>query len=687
MFRSLLWAFLLTSLLLGPVAGQAQSPQTLPLQQALARATTDTARVLLLANLAATYRYSRFDSVSFYAHQGLRLARQLGYTKGEGRCLSRLAILPGERGNLPEALRLNLAALRLNEESHDLEGTARTLNQTGLLYFALDDYRPSLRYSLRALDSYRQAGTTDMSQLISVIANLGASYEGLHRYDSAAFYLNKAWQLTVRHRPRAWSCWGNPAPYVLRELGLLQLAQGHPQAALAYYQRSAQAAAPENDLRSVSRAFQYLAELHNQQGRPDSSIWYARRALALAASLPYVVGVVRNSALLMDAYEARQQPDSALYYTHVLLAAQDSLFNPRRIKQLDAIAFNEHTRLLELEAERGKLLTRIRTGALLAGAGLLLLALLLLWHRHRRQQDATRRLEVLHRQLGQQASELTTQRDDLVRTLKELKVTQGQLVLREKMASLGELMAGIAHEIQRPVSLLRRYAAASTELCDELRQYLTQLWLPPSQQAMADKLLDALHQNQTHIVQYGQRAESVVRGMLEYSQGGGGARQLTDLNALAEEYLRLVYHDMRAKNRHFSAALLLHPDPTLERMMVVRQDLGRALVGVYSAALQAVAQRQRQPDEDYVPQIELTTRRTAASIEIRVRDNGEGLPPETLVTLFQRFPAGAETGLSLALSHDLITRGHGGALSVSSQPGRGTEYCIILPLPQNAQNG
>ncbi|SDY67127.1 tetratricopeptide repeat-containing sensor histidine kinase [Hymenobacter psychrophilus] len=682
MLRFILWFFAAASLLLLlPGAARAQSPQSRPLQLALARTTTDTARVLLLADLAATYRYSRFDSVSYYAHQGLRLARRIGYVQGEGRCLSRLAILPGERGNLPQALRLNLAALRLNEESQDLEATARTLNQTGLLYFALDDYRPALRYSFRALRLYQQAGTTDTSQLISVIANLGANYEGLRRYDSAAFYLNQAWQLTSHHRPRAWSCWGNPAPYVLRELGLLQLVQGQPRAALKYYRRSARAAEPENDQRSASRAYQYLAELYARQGQSDSSIWYARHALYLAANLPYVVGVVRNSALLMEAYEARQRPDSALYYTHVLLAAQDSLFNPRRIKQLDLIAFNEHTRLLELEAERAKLLARVRTAALLMGAALLLLALLLLWRRNRQQRHANHSLGVLHEQLGQQARELTTQRDDLVQTLKELKITQGQLVLREKMASLGELMAGVAHEIQRPVSLLRRYAAASTEICNEMRHHIGQLQLPLHQQELADKLLDTMHQNQTHIVQYGQRADSVVRGMLEYSQGGGGARQSTDLNALAEEFLRLVYHDLRAKNRYFSAALLLRPDPTLERVMVVRQDVGRALVGVFSAALQAVAQRQRQPDEDYVPQVELTTRRTAASVEIRVRDNGEGLPPEMLLTVFQRFPAGAETGLSLALSHDLITRGHGGTLSVSSQPGRGTEYCIVLPLP------
>lgn len=671
----------MAGLLMWPMAGRAQSPQTHPLQQALALARTDTARVLLLADLAATYRYSHFDSVSYYARRGRRLARRIGYERGEGRCLSRLAILPGDRGNLPQALRLNLAALRLNEQAHDQEAIARTLNQTGLLYFALDDYRLSLRYYFRALRHYQQAGTTDTSQLVSVITNLGASYGGLRRYDSATFYLGRAWQLTAAHRSRTWSCWGNPAPYVLRELGLLQLVRGQPGQARLFYRRSAQAAAPENDQRSLSRAYQYLAELYDRQGQPDSSIWYARRALARAAALPYMLGVVRNSALLMHAYERRRQPDSALYYTRTLLAAQDSLFNPRRIKQLDLIAFGEHTRLLELQAERRQLLARLRTGLLLAGTLLLLLALGLLWRRNRQQRHANQRLTTLHRQLARQTDELTTQRDDLVRTLRELKITQGQLVLREKMASLGELMAGVAHELQRPVHLLQRFAAASTELGHELRDYVAGLRLTPAQQEPADKLLASLHHNQHHINEYSRRADSVVRGMLEYSQGSGGLRQLTDLNALAEEYLRLVYHDLRAKNRHFGAALLLRPDPTLERLLVVRQDVGRALVGVFGAALAAVQQRQRHPDEDYVPQVELTTRRTAASVEIRVRDNGEGLPPETLLTVFQRFPAGAETGLSLALSHDLITRGHGGTLSVSSQPGRGTEYCIVLPLP------
>ena len=468
---------------------------------------------------------------------------------------------------------------------------------------------------------------------------------------------------------------------MLREIGLLQASQGHQTEALSFYRRSAQASLPENDQRSASRAYQYMAELYRQQGQVDSSIFYARRALALAYQLPFVVGILRNSTLLTQAFEEGHQLDSALRYMHVMLTAQNSLYDPRRIKQLDAIGFAEQNRLLELEAERRQLLGRLRSGALLAGVAGLLLASLLLWRSNRRKQRANQRLQELHAQLSRQADELTEQRDNLIRTLKELKIAQGQLVLRERMASLGELMAGVAHEIQQPVSNVRRFAAVSAELCQELRQEGGRRGPDAIEPEVADEMLRNLEQNQRKILLHSQRAESIVRGMLEYSQGGGGSRQLTDINALAEEYLRLVYHDLRAKNRYFNVALLLRLDPAVERLSVVRQDLGRALVGIFSAALLAVQQRQQTGEEDYVPQVELSTRRTAVSLEIRVCDNGPDRSTDTLGILFQRFPAGTEGGLSLALSHDLVTRGHGGTLTASSAPGQGTEYCITLPLP------
>jgi len=664
-------------------AGRAQSPQTRPLQQALARATADTSRVLLLADLAASYRYSRFDSVQWYARQGLHLAWKIGYRKGEGRCLSRIGILMGERGNLPQALRTDLKALKINEEAHDLEGTARTLNQTGLLYHALDDERPALGYFFRSKIIYEQIHVRDDSQLISVLANIGASYTALRRLDSAAFFLNRAYQLTRQSSNVNQSCWGNPAPYVLRELGLLQAALGHPNAAIRYYRLSAQAAIPENDLRSSSRAYQYLAELYERRQQADSSVYYARKALAMGQSLPFVVGVVRTSNLLAEAFQSRQQRDSTLKYMNIMLRAEDSLYDPQRIKQLDAIGFAEQQRLRELEVEHTHYLARMRIYALAGGVGMLILIALFLWRSNQVQKRTNHKLQALNQQIGQQKAELTTQRDNLARTLLELKETQSQLVLREKMASLGDLMAGVAHEIQKPVQRVRDFAGISEALCQELHTEFHKLTLPPDEWEYWDEALQNLQQHQSKIVFYSKRADSVVQGMQEYASVDPMPRQVTDLNNLADDYLRLAYHDMRVKHRNFNVALLPTFDPAIGTVKVVRHDLGRALIHLFTSAFQAVQQRQRLGEEHYVPQVAVSTRRLAQHAELRVRDNGLGLSKEQNDNLFQRFSSAKTTregtNLGLPLSYDII-RSHGGTLTVNSQVGAFTEFVLTLPI-------
>ncbi|GAA4018629.1 hypothetical protein GCM10022408_35540 [Hymenobacter fastidiosus] len=676
--------FIFLFLTLSAPVVRAQSPRTAALEQALARATADTTRVLLLADISASYRYSRFDSVMACAWRGLNLAQRIKYPKGEGRCLSRIGILMSERGNLPQALRINLNALQLHEASGDWEGTARTLNQTGLLYHALEDYRPALGYFFRAQNIYEQHQVADDSQLISVLTNLGAAYEGLGQLDSAAYFLNRAWALTTRSRTVHQSAWGNPAPYVLRELGLLQATLQHTKEALNYYRRSAQAAVPENDLRSACRAYQYMAELYEARQQTDSSVYYARKALILGQQLPFVIGVVRTSSLLNKAFQARQQSDSALKYMRIMLTAQDSLYNPQRIKQLDAIGFAEQQRLRQLEEEQQQYLVRVRLYSLLAGLGVLIVVALLLWRNNHQKHWANISLRTLNEQITRQKEELTTQRDNLARTLLELKATQNQLVLREKMASLGELMAGVAHEIQMPAHAIKDLAGISIGLCRELGEELAKGVFTVDDLELMDEMLRNLSQYQAKIGQHSQRADSIVQGMLEYSSARPGPRQPTDLNTLAEDYLRLTYHDLRAKNRNFNAALLPRLDPAVGVVEVVRQDLGRALVSLFANAMHSVQQRQRLGVEDYVPQVILQTKRAAHHIEIRVGNNGLGIAEEARATIFQRVftaPALSEGGsLGLALSYDIITKGHAGTLTLESSTDDFTEFLIKLPI-------
>ena len=567
---------------------------------------------------------------------------------------------------------------------------ARTLNQTGLLYQALDDSRPALRYYYRAKALYDRQPRPDDSQVVSVLTNLGSTYVGRGQLDSAAYFLQKALALTQQSRTISQSPWGNPMPYVLRELGLLAAAQGRTQAAISFYHRSARAALPENDHRSACRAYQYLAELYHNQGQADSSIAYARQALQVGQRLPYVVGVVRTSRLLAETFAAGRQRDSTLKYLLIRQTAEDSLYSPERIKQLDAIGFAEQQRLQQLEDERAEYHARLRGYALWGGLGVLTLLVLALGYFNRRQRRANAELQRLNARVTQQSQELTTQRDRLAQMLQELRTAQQQLLLREKLASLGELMAGVAHEIQQPAQTVRNLAGVSEQLCQELRAELMKgAELQPADFELLDEMLLTLARHQSKIGQQGQRTASIVRGMLEYGGSQPAARQTTDLNALAEDYLRLTYHDMRAKHRHFHAALLPRLAPAVGFVEVVRHDLGRVLISLFANAFYAVQQRSRQAAEeaaeDYVPQVMLTTERTGPQqVCIRVRDNGPGIPAEAQAHLFERFfstkPADEGPGLGLAVSRDIV-RSLGGTLTVSTEPGVFTEVVVTLPVP------
>ncbi|WP_461130228.1 sensor histidine kinase [Spirosoma aerophilum] len=262
----------------------------------------------------------------------------------------------------------------------------------------------------------------------------------------------------------------------------------------------------------------------------------------------------------------------------------------------------------------------------------------------------------------------------------ELRASQVQLIQKEKLASLGELTAGIAHEIQNPLNFVNNFAEVSTELVSELAE----------EQQRADRdiqleteLLGDLKQNLQKISHHGGRASAIVKGMLEHSRASTGEKQPTDLNGLAEEYLRLAYHGYRAKHKHFNAQLITDFDTSIRPTSVVAQDMGRVLLNLCNNALYALVERQLRAEVDYDPTVWLRTRLAENQIQIWVGDNGTGIPSETIGKIFQPFfttkPTGEGTGLGLSLSYDIVTKGHGGSLTVESQPGEGTTFLIQLP--------
>ena len=273
-------------------------------------------------------------------------------------------------------------------------------------------------------------------------------------------------------------------------------------------------------------------------------------------------------------------------------------------------------------------------------------------------------------------------RRELRQSLDALRTTQTQLIHAEKMASLGELTAGIAHEIQNPLNFVNNFSEVSTELVDELADEQQKPDRTPELEA---ELLTDLRQNLQKITYHGQRASSIVRNMLEHSRMSTGQREPTDLNALANEYLRLAYHGLRAKNKTFNCELAMEPDPELGLVRLIPQDIGRVLLNLFNNAFYALQKRQKTAaDVGYQPTVSVRIQRVDSKVILAVRDNGVGMPEDVKAKIFQPFfttkPTGEGTGLGLSLSYEIVTKGHGGTLDVSSTEGEGTQFTISLPL-------
>jgi signal transduction histidine kinase len=265
----------------------------------------------------------------------------------------------------------------------------------------------------------------------------------------------------------------------------------------------------------------------------------------------------------------------------------------------------------------------------------------------------------------------------------ELKASQAQLIQSEKLASLGELTAGIAHEIQNPLNFVNNFSELSVELAKEINEEIDKDTID---KPFVKELMGDLTSNQQKINHHGQRASAIVKGMLEHSRASTGTstKVATDLNSLADEYLRLAYHGLRAKDDSFNATLETHFDPDLPLVSVIPQDIGRVILNLINNAFYAVNEKAKQGIEGYSPTVSVSTRKLTDAIEIRVKDNGNGIPDAIKDKIFQPFfttkPTGQGTGLGLSLAYDIVTKGHSGEIKVNTKENEGTEFIIQLHI-------
>ncbi|GAB4007270.1 hypothetical protein GCM10028808_10700 [Spirosoma migulaei] len=612
-----------------------------------------------------------------YLNQALALFRQLNDRTGMARVLSQIGWFYTQRGDYVLALTYNLQAQQLAEKAANLELLARTTARLGSLHIILGDYQQGLAIQSAAIQLFER--TNDQEGVCRSLNGFGDLYRLQEDYDRADRYYNKSIRLAhALNRPRL-------AAQAESNLAAVYVAQGNYDDALNMARRalSVLTKIPETDV--VVWTQTVVARAYLKQNRLDSALVNALRSWNLSRQIGYREASRDANEILAQVYAAQNKFVDAYAAQQKYIAYVDTLSGRNTQQQLAILQYNyglaeKQTQIALLKKDKAlQTATAQRQRQLLIGTlvGMgLVLGLLFLVYRNNRQKQKANAL------LQQQKTEIQIQRDQTNQALAELKSTQNQLIHSEKMASLGELTAGIAHEIQNPLNFVNNFSEVSTELVQELQEERKKG--ADRDEELEDELLTDLSNNLQKISQHGNRASGIVKGMLEHSRKSTGRKERTDLNALADEYLRLAYHGLRAKDKTFNAVLKTDFDASLGQISMIPQDIGRVLLNLFTNAFYAVQQRQKQhPDLAYQPTVSISTRCDNSQAVIVVSDNGTGIPESVQQKIFQPFfttkPTGEGTGLGLSLAYDIVTKGHSGTLTVESEEGKGTKFVISLP--------
>jgi two-component system NtrC family sensor kinase len=578
-------------------------------------------------------------------------------------------------GDYPKAAQMFYRALRISEDIQDGFGIIRIYNNLGDTYMRQRDYRKALNSLLSANKQWHdfpvaRKPTDRTSTYLGVILslNIGESYLGLHNIDSADYYLQESYKEGKK--------FDDVVNNIYRDFGEVEIARGHIDKALKYLSDAILVSRSIDDQQMLSESYLSEAKLYHNNKQQDSAEFYGQKALDVASAGKFEQDVLNAGKVLYAYYDEDHNLPLAYKYYRMATAAKDSIYSQDRVRQLLSLDFEEKQRQQEIATAQEQYRASVRMYALIAGMAVLVVLAFIFW---RANKARTKAYNLLHKQ----KDEIDFQKAKVEHTLSELKTTQNQLVQSAKMASLGELTAGIAHEIQNPLNFVNNFSEVNREMLEELKAESTKPKAERNDRLEID-LINDLIENERKINHHGKRADFIVKGMLEHSRNSAGERQVTNINVLADEFLKLSYHGIRAKDKNFNTELVTNFDPNLPKVNVVQQDVGRVLINLFSNAFYAVNQKAKTAGSDYKPTVEVSTAQQNGSILIKVKDNGSGIPENIREKIMQPFfttkPTGEGTGLGLSLSYDIVVKGHGGKIDVDTKEGEFTEFVIMLPV-------
>jgi two-component system, NtrC family, sensor kinase len=675
----------------------------------------DTNKALTYARISEKYiGIGDTINIFLYVDSALTLSRKLSFTRieasaTENRGYGYLAI-----GKIDSAKQDFLTALEIRKKIGDKRGIAQSYFSIGDYYRTLDSLPEALEYFYHALD-YKGAGESTFSGgvrfiLSEIYLNQGNDSEALVNARLASEIAKQTENYYI-------------AANALEILGNIEFDQQQYERALQTYQEAieilvqpglAQSNSGEIYIR-IGNTYQMQGEIEFSKGNPEAGLKKYGQALAMydttkkvfiernsgAYVIPLGIHIAKIYIHLKKYPESRKlleeffkQPQNTIYETdlgdaYASLAAldsaegnykkawqeykmyilnRDSVFRVRNDKRFFAIRMQHEFNVREADAKALQAKkdeehreSRNRQNLVMIALAILILAILTI-----------ALIQMRNNKAKQKANKL------LEDALTDLKATQTQLIQSEKLASLGELTAGIAHEIQNPLNFVNNFSDINRDMLLDLKDEMIK-----GNMSEAEKIANDLIENEQKIMHHGRRADGIVKSMLLHTQSGTGKKELTDINLLADEWLRLAYHGLRAKDKTFNVLMITNYSETVDKININPQEIGRVLLNLYNNAFYAVNERSEEAVNGYEPTVFVSTGKTENKVELRIRDNGNGIPPNLVSKIFQPFfttkPTGQGTGLGLSLSYDII-KAHGGELKVESREGEGATFVVILPF-------
>jgi signal transduction histidine kinase len=676
------------------------------LQAVLLTQANDTFKVNTLLALGGEVFRSQPDDAVAYSQQAIELSKEIDFKKGWAYALKNMGLAYYVKGNYDEVLHYWKQSLEVFESIEDRLGVSNLLNNLGAVYFNLGDDPKALEYYLESLRVSQELGNQlriataltnigavyfnnpvnhdkarkyylqalriseasgDPAAIGTSIVNLGETYIANGKLDSALYFFERSLA--------AYDESGANKAYILNNIAKVNSIRGNYTEAITIHQKALEEAANVDgklemtqSLNGIGQAYLDLGDKNEKAENYNQAFSYFERALeeARAGGWQHEIELAANG--LYRLYKMRGNYPKALELYELYESTKDTLLNEKNINALALLGaeFEYEQEKQQLEYDHQNLINRQKSIQLATAAGLvvalLFIAFMIQYYRLSRKREAEK-LEA-----------------------------QQQLLRQDKLASLGQITAGIAHEIKNPLNFVTNFAEGSVEFGEELVVAVDENagYLPEDQYQLIKDLALDLQQNARIIQENGIRADRVVKRMMEQARAEQGEMRRIDLNRLIDENIYLAYVGYRANIPDFHVELEKNYDPNLPEVEVVPQDIGRVILNIVQNACYALHEKQQLSGNSFQPHIRISTELAGTDVLIRLRDNGPGIPKKIRSKIFKPFfttkPAGTDnTGLGLSISHDLIVIGHEGDLNVESEPGEFTEFLIRLPLESAAK--